>query len=503
MSPSVHSSASVESDSKLESQDDPVPTLDKNASGYPKLDKHGLPLIPQPSDDPSDPLNWPQWLKIAILLQVSAVALIGPLNQAVINPAYVPLAAKFHKTIVEASYQTVIALAFSGIGAFLWVPLANTYGRRPVLLLSLLISAASSLGSGKAETWSQLIAARVFNGIGTSSLYTLGAAVATDTFFLHERGRAMGIFSVCLSNSAHLAPIPGGFLGQYVSYRWCYYLAAILDFTMFVVMFFCFPETLYLRGSEPVSTKYPILRKMFKTRPRGKNLKLGDFLRPFEMFKYLAVTMPGWFFAYTFAISSILPAVTSANLFKRLYNFTTSQTGLALGGGTLIGSCLGELFGGIVIDRLLESSRKKKGDAEIVPEVKLQGIWPGAILVPVGIMVWGFCVQYETRYIGPVFGFGLTCFAVQIISTVLYSYCSDCYKPQTPEVAQIFNFGRQTMGMTVGFWAIPFGDRIGYHLVAVVLAIISVVSFLPIIYLMKAGKSLRARQGVPNFNKNI
>lgn len=54
-----------------------------------------------------------------------------------------------------------IAIAFAGIGSFIWVPLANTYGRRPLLLFTTLLAAASSLGSGKAQTWSQLIGTRV------------------------------------------------------------------------------------------------------------------------------------------------------------------------------------------------------------------------------------------------------------------------------------------------------------------------------------------------------
>ena len=73
MSSSLKDADSAYSDSKVEERG-------------PKLDKHGLPLIPQPSEDPSDPLNWPQWLKIAILIQVSTLALLGPLNQGVVNP---------------------------------------------------------------------------------------------------------------------------------------------------------------------------------------------------------------------------------------------------------------------------------------------------------------------------------------------------------------------------------------------------------------------------------
>ncbi|KAJ7646196.1 MFS general substrate transporter [Mycena rosella] len=491
-------------ESQVESQIAPSLYKEEGSTDGAKKDKHGLALIPQPSSDPSDPLNFPQWLKIAVLLQVSFIAGLGPLNQAVVNPAYVPLAAHFHKTTVEASYQTTIAIAFAGIGSFLWVPLANTYGRRPVLLFTTLLAAASSLGSGKAETWSQLIGTRVLNGIGTSSFFTLGAGMVADCFFLHERGRAMGVFTVFLTNSAHIAPIPGGFLAQYVNYRWCYYLPAILDMIMFFVMLFCLPETLYMRGSTPVVTSQPILRRMklWGLRPEGKHLRLADFMHPFQMFMYPAVLISAFYYSVTFAFSSILPAVTSATLFRAVDHFTPSQTGMALGFGTLIGSTLGELLGGIVIDRSMRLSRQGKG-GEVVPEVRLQGIWVGAILQPIGLLIWGFCWQYKTKWIGPTMGFTVMCFAIQIISTVLYSYCADSYKPQMPEIAQVFNFGRQTVGMTVGFWAIPLGTKIGYHYMSITLALIGVVALLPVVYLMYQGKNLRDRMGQPNFNRGL
>ncbi|KAJ7224103.1 MFS general substrate transporter [Mycena pura] len=463
-----------------------------------KLDKTGLPLIPQPSDDASDPLNFPQWLKIAVLLQVSFLAGLGPLNQATVNPAFVPLAAHFHVT-------TVVARAFAGIGSFIWVPLANTYGRRPVILFTTLIAAASSLGSGKAITWPQLIATRVLNGLGTSSFFTIGAGMVSDCFFLHERGRAMGIFTVFLTNSAHVAPIPGGFLGQFVSYRWCYYLPAILDMTMFAVMLFCLPETLYLRGSTPVVTDKPILRRMklWGLRPKDKHLKVSDFFRQFIMFKYPTVVLTALYYAITFTLGSILPAVTSATLFHLLYKFTASQTGLALGFGTLVGTTLGELLGGIVVDRSMYLSRKRRKTNDVLPEVRLRGIWAGAILQPIGLLIWGFCIQYKTPFIGPTMGFGVMCFAIQIISTVCYSYNADCYRPQTPEMAQVMNFARQMFGMTTGFWAIPMGNKIGFQWMAVTMSLVGLVAFLPIVFFMFHGKTVRDRMGVPKYNSSL
>ncbi|KAJ7105483.1 MFS general substrate transporter [Mycena crocata] len=403
-----------------------------------KLDKTGLPLAPQPSDGASDLLNFPRWLKVAILLQVSFLALLGPLNQAT-SPAFVPLAAHFHVTTVVARprlpsvrifvyhhLSSSSRLAFAGIGSFVWVPPANIYGRRPVLLFTILTAATSSLGSGEALTWSQLIATRVScpQWARYIILFTIGAVMESDCFFLHERGRAMDIFTVLLTNSAHIAPILGGFLGQFVSYRWCYYFPAILDFTIVVVMFFCLPETLHPTLSANLSCSYPPLTVVL-------------FNPVSRRFKYPTAVLTALYYSVTFTLASILPAVTSTTLFRRLCKFNASETGLALGIGTLVGSTLGELLGGLVVDSSMHLSRKNQKDTDIVPEVRLQA-----------------------PYIGPTLGFGIMCFAIH---TVLYSYNADCYKPQTPEIAQVLNFGRQTVGMTTGFWAIPLGDKIGYQ----------------------------------------
>ena len=49
-----------------------------------KLDKHGFPLVPQPSDHKMDPLNWSPWLKIAVLAQISAISFLSLLAASLI-----------------------------------------------------------------------------------------------------------------------------------------------------------------------------------------------------------------------------------------------------------------------------------------------------------------------------------------------------------------------------------------------------------------------------------
>jgi hypothetical protein len=66
-----------------------------------KLDSSGLPLVPQPSDDPRDPLNYSMRTKIGILILVSLVAMNTPWNLAVGNPAFVLIGRAFGKEPVE------------------------------------------------------------------------------------------------------------------------------------------------------------------------------------------------------------------------------------------------------------------------------------------------------------------------------------------------------------------------------------------------------------------
>ena len=188
----------------------------------PKLDKHGFPLVPQPSDNKDDPLNWSPYMKLAVVLQVSWLAFLGPMSAAVANPAFVVIGRAFDISTVEASYSLTMYICFAGIGPLLIVPFAHIYGRRPVYLVSNLVAAATNIAAGYCTSWSGLLATRAINGMFGGTPPAIGAATICDMYFMHERGFYMGIFTWFLTNGPHVAPLMGGFLAQYVSWEWCY-----------------------------------------------------------------------------------------------------------------------------------------------------------------------------------------------------------------------------------------------------------------------------------------
>ncbi|KAJ7800777.1 MFS general substrate transporter [Mycena olivaceomarginata] len=473
-----------------------------------KLDRHGLPLIPQPSDDPEDPLNWSRGQKYIIVCIASLVAFMGGFALASSNPAYAQIGLALGVSAIEASYIGTISIVATGIGSFIWAPISNIYGRRPVLIFSQAIAIVAGFGSAYAKSYGTIIVGRFFTGLCVASGNVVTFAVISDLFCLHERGKMLGLVTVALINGPHVASLPGGFIAQNVGWRWTIIVPSILVSVCWVLIVVALPETLYVRGlpKRVESTrrgKYHRMR-VTGTRAAGRKLQLIDFARPFQMLKYFPIVVLGWFAAVAFTLGSVMPAQTVSALFRTYYKWGSARTGVALSVSTTIGGILGEVVSGPVIDKLMERSRKREG--RVRPESRLHGMWPAIFLLPAGLLMFGFSIanhELKHSYIGATVGMAVTCFAVQMINTPVIAYCVDCYKPQAPEVIQLLNFARSAMSFTVGFWSIRYGDKVGFQFSGLTYACVSVFFFLPVLWIMIYGERLRARLGEPGFNKEM
>lgn len=61
-----------------------------------KKSKSGIVLIPQPTEDPEDPLNWPRWKKAVMLIVISVNACTADYSAATGASALIPLAQQWH-----------------------------------------------------------------------------------------------------------------------------------------------------------------------------------------------------------------------------------------------------------------------------------------------------------------------------------------------------------------------------------------------------------------------
>ncbi|KAJ7598968.1 MFS general substrate transporter [Mycena floridula] len=472
-----------------------------------KLDGHGLPLVPQPSNDKNDPLNWPWGKKMIVLTIMSILAFFGSFNLAVMNPAYAQVAIALNVTVMEASYIGTISIAGGGVACFLWVPIANVYGRRPVLVAAQILAVCAGFGSAFATSYRSILVARVFVGLGHGAAFVLTAVVMSDIFCLHERGKMIGIATVALVNGPHVASLPGGFVAQFISWRWTLILPSIIAASCLPLLLVAFPETLYLReGSYPTGRDtFWGERKLWGFRPSGRKLRAVDFFRPIQMLKYPPIVACALYAGVAFTLGSVMPAQTVSALFRTYYNWHSAHTGVALSLSTTIGGVLGELFAGPVTDRLILASRMK-AQGRILPERRLHAMWPGAVLLPIGLVIFGLMIRFhelKNSWVGVCIAMGTTCFATQIIVTPAIAYVVDCYKGQAAQAVQILNFTRQMMGFTVGFWSLRFGDEVGFQFSGLTYALVTILFYIPVMIIMRYGERIRMHFGQPNFDVDL
>lgn len=119
-------------------------------------------LVPQPSSDPHDPLNWStKWKTLAITASTSVTFVqgFGPLALAPAFPAYM---AEFNTTLPEVVKFTGVAILVLGFSNFIWVPLSSSFGRRPVYIASNLIVLASCIWRALAGSYGSFMGACVY-----------------------------------------------------------------------------------------------------------------------------------------------------------------------------------------------------------------------------------------------------------------------------------------------------------------------------------------------------
>ncbi|MEO7242937.1 MAG: MDR family MFS transporter [Variovorax sp.] len=100
--------------------------------------------------------------------------------------------------------------------------LADTFGRKPILVIGTLIFLVGSVASALAWNMVGLIACRALQGLGAGSIMATVNTLAGDLYSVRERGRIQGWLSSVWGVAAIAGPTLGGAFAQYASWRWIF-----------------------------------------------------------------------------------------------------------------------------------------------------------------------------------------------------------------------------------------------------------------------------------------
>jgi EmrB/QacA subfamily drug resistance transporter len=149
--------------------------------------------------------------------------LLAALDQTIVATALPQIAADLH-AIDHLSWVVSAYLLASTVTVPLYGKLSDLYGRKRLFIVSISVFLAGSALCGTAQTMTELIAFRAFQGLGAGGLIPLTFAVIGDLFSPRERGRFQGLTSAVWALSAIAGPLLGGVLTDSASWRWIFYV---------------------------------------------------------------------------------------------------------------------------------------------------------------------------------------------------------------------------------------------------------------------------------------
>ncbi len=187
---------------------------------------------------------------------VLVTVLLDTLGLGLIIPVAPRLVASFlGGDLGEASHYFGVMVSIYAAMQFLFAPvvggLSDRFGRRPVILVSLLGAAASYLLSGFAPALSWLFVGRIVAGITGASFSAAGAYIA-DVTPPEKRAASFGLIGAVFGLGFILGPAFGGLLGD-VGLRLPYFAAAGLNFVNMMYGLFVLPESLAPENRRPFS----------------------------------------------------------------------------------------------------------------------------------------------------------------------------------------------------------------------------------------------------------
>ncbi|MFC7442580.1 MDR family MFS transporter [Laceyella putida] len=122
------------------------------------------------------------------------------------------------------SWVFAVYLLTSTVATPIFGKLADLYGRKRIFHVGAAIFLAGSMLSGLSQTMSQLICFRALQGIGSGAIMPVTFTIIGDIYPYEERAKVQGWFSSVWGLSGLVGPLVGGFLVDFVSWRWIFYL---------------------------------------------------------------------------------------------------------------------------------------------------------------------------------------------------------------------------------------------------------------------------------------
>ncbi len=180
----------------------------------------------------------------SLIFVLAALSMLGALSIDAYLPALPAIALRFAVSAPAVQQTlTVYLFAFAFMTLF-YGTLSDSFGRRPVILVSMLLYVLSSLGAGLAPNLGWLLLFRFLQGLTAGAGGVVGRAIVGDLFTGPDAQRTMSYISVVFGLAPAIAPILGGWLQAAFGWRSIFGFIALFSFLLLLICLRELPESL-------------------------------------------------------------------------------------------------------------------------------------------------------------------------------------------------------------------------------------------------------------------
>jgi MFS family permease len=259
-----------------------------------------------------------------------------------------------------------------------------------------------------------MLIARFFDGLVGSAFLSVAGGTVGDMFNRQQLQLPMLIYTASPFVGPSIGPLIGGFINQYTTWRWTFYVLLIWSGANLGMIVFLVPETYHpvllrnkarkLRKETGDERWKAPIEKTNKSIPRTIGYSL---LRPFQLLFIEPMCFNLCLFSaillgILYLFFGAFPLVFGGN-----HGFTLSQTGMAF-----LGIFVGMVFGCSTdplwhknYSRLIKQREEATGEiGGSEPEYRLPPAIAGGILVPIGLFMFGWTTYPSVHWIVPIIG---------------------------------------------------------------------------------------------------
>jgi SHS family lactate transporter-like MFS transporter len=137
------------------------------------------------------------------------------------------IATEFHTDVTTVTWAILLTLAMRPIGAFIFGRAADRWGRRPTLMVDILLYSAIEFASGFSPNLTVLIVLRALYGVAMGGEWGVGASLTMETIPAHARGFVSGLLQSGYPAGYFMASIVYGVLFPYIGWRGMFMVGVI------------------------------------------------------------------------------------------------------------------------------------------------------------------------------------------------------------------------------------------------------------------------------------